>query len=184
MGKIKENIIKMKELSELLLDLSYSAVFLHDKKIALQVDQVYDEIKNLEKDTLRMIFKIRESENDRLILIDLTASIRGVANETKKLAELAKSEHPITIIRDILTGSSRRIIDEVVSEKSAIANKKIGDSSIRTNTRAHIVCLKRKDKWMFDVDKETRLLPGDLVVAVGREKAEKKLVELLRGKKQ
>ena len=170
---IKENLLRMKDTTELMLDLAYSAVFLKDRQIAARVREMNKEITLLEDSTMMMLFRIKEPEEERLFIIDLTDSIKDVANAAMHIAELAESKVAHPIVKDILSESSRMVIAAKISHKSIYANKTIGESKIRTTTRAFIIGIKRDGNWLFDIDKNTKLLPNDEVIAVGRYEADK-----------
>lgn len=170
---IKDNLLKMKNMTELMLDLAYSAVFLKDKAIAEKVKEMHSEVAALEENTLKMLFKIREPEEDRMFIVDLTDSVKDVANAALHIAELSESKEMPSIVKDILSESSERVITVKISPKSDYAKKSIGESHIRTNTRVTIIGIKRENKWLFSIDKNTKLMPDDEVIAVGTYNADK-----------
>lgn len=172
---IKENLLSMKDMTELMLDLAYSAVFLKDKQIAARVREMHKEIAMLEDSTLKMLFRVKEPEEDRMFIIDLTGSIKDVSNAAVHIAELAEGKVTHPIVKDILSESSRTVITSRISPKSPYANKTIEESRIRTNTRASIIGIKRDGSWLFRIDKSTKLLAGDEVIAVGSYESDKML---------
>lgn len=169
---IKENLLRMKDMTELMLDLAYSAVFLRDKGIAEGVKQMHKEVLMLEDETLKMVFRVKEPDEHRMFLIDLTDSMRDIANAALYIAELSQNKMP-PIVKDILTESNRVVINIKISPKSGYANKTIDESHIRTNTKATIIGVKRDEKWIFRIDKGMKLLPYDDVVAVGSYEADR-----------
>lgn len=178
MPNIKENLLEMKNLSELMTDLAYSAVFLRDKHLATEVIKIYRQIQEMQKDTLKFLFRIKESEEERMFIIDLTNSIRELAYQAVRIARLSTQSFP-SIIHDVLRESDKRIIVETVSRRSIIANKTISDSEIRTKTKATIIAIKRKNVWISNIDDKIKILPGDQIVAVGRAGSETLLKELV-----
>lgn len=179
MPNIKENLLEMKNISELMTDLAYSAVFLRDKDISSEVIRLYRKVQELEKDTLKFLFRIKESEEDRMFIIDLVNSIRELSYQAIRISRLSYSFSIPSIIHDVLKESDKRIIVETISRKSKIANKTISDSEIRTKTKATIIAIKRKSDWIFNIDTKVKILPNDMIVAVGRAGSEALLKELL-----
>jgi len=169
---IKENILRMKNVSELMIDLAYSALFLRDIEIAKEVESMYKELRLLEKDTLKLIFKIREPEEERIFMIDIMNTISGLAHSALRLADLTKSESYPSIIKDVLSITEKRTIVAKIAPHSIYANKTIEESAIKEKTGARIVGIKRNNKWFFKIEKTTRLLAGDEVLAVGSKKAD------------
>lgn len=179
MPSIKENILEMKNISELMADLAYSAVFLRDKTISSEVIKLYRKIQELEKDTLRFLFRIKESEEERMFIIDLISSIRELAYQSIRIARLSYSINSPPIIQDVLKESDKRIIVETISKKSKIANKTILEAEVRSKTKATIIAIKRKNEWIFNIETKIKILPNDFIVAVGRAGSESLLKELV-----
>lgn len=102
MATIKDNLIQMKNMSELMVDLAYSAVFLRDKKLAEQVRVKHEEIKKLEENTLKIFFRVKFPDVELINLLDLMDSVIDIANAAVKIAELAETKHYPSILHDIL----------------------------------------------------------------------------------
>lgn len=102
MATIKDNLIQMKNTSELMVDLAYSAAFLRDKKLVREVMLKDEEMRKLKKETLKLLFKVKIPEDDLLSIMELTDSIIEIAGAAKNIAKLAEAEHYPPILRDIL----------------------------------------------------------------------------------
>src|SRR3989344_2222544 len=110
MTNIKENLLEMKNITELMTDLAYSAVFLQDKTISSEVIKLYTKIKELEKDTFKLLFRIKESEEERMFIIDLASNIREQAFSSVRIAKLSHSPSSPSIVKDVFKESDKRII--------------------------------------------------------------------------
>ena len=173
MVSIKENILRMKDMSELMVDLAYSALLLHDQNITAEVESMYEELQKIGKDTLKLLFKIKESEEERIYMIELTDQIKEIADGARHIAELTREKAMPAIIKDILKETDERILVETVSVHSVLANKRVGESEVKKHTRAKIIAIKRKGRWLFGITRDTKILAGDTLVAVGSKFAEK-----------
>lgn len=182
MSNIKENILRMKDMSEIMADLAYSAVFLQDKKISAEVKRLYQEVQKLEEDTLKMLFKIKESDEKRMGILNITGFIKNIANSAVQISNLVDSERFPSIIKDILKESDKRVLTETIVGKSPLVGRTIGGSRVEMYTKAKILAINRKKKWIFDINDETRLINKDLLVAAGDAEAEKMLRDVANGK--
>lgn len=172
----------MKDMSEIMTDLAYSALFLHDKKISAEVNRLYKEVQELEEDTLKMLFKVKESDEKRVTILSITGFIRDIANSSVQISNLVDSEKLPSIINDILKESDKRVLTETIVGKSPLTGRTIGGSRVEIHTKARILAISRKKKWLFGVNDETRLMARDLLVAVGDAEAEKLLKDVTSGK--
>jgi len=175
----------MKNLSELMIEMAYSALFLRDARIAAQVDSLYKRIEHLETETMSALFKVREPEEERILLIDLVDFVKDIANAARSIASLSKSKAVSPIVADILKESDLRVVTESVSKNSVLANKTIGEAKIRAYALgARIVCIKRDENWIFNITGDTKLVPGDFVVAIGTKHSDELLKSVLAGKRK
>lgn len=178
-SNIKDNILQMKNISELMVDLAYSAVFLQDLNITNEVGKMLAKIKSLEEDTTKLLFKIKESDEKRMLLLELIDYIKEISNAAYNIAGLSKSEDIPSIVPEVLKDSDARVIIYTMQKNPRMVKRKVGELRIMSETGARIIAVKRKEKWSFSIDKNTKLLASDFIVAVGPAESEKKLINLL-----
>lgn len=177
MKNIKNYLIQMKDSSETMLDLAYAAIYLRDLNLVNQVDELFEKLKKIQDKIYKLCFRLEGVEEERLAIIDLTEQILGIAEKAKHLADIARAKVIPDIFKDIFKESDEKIFTEVVSKKSKLVNKKLSEIEIGPQ----IIGIKRKKKWIFDITSETKILPGDILVAVGNIYDEKLFKELLAG---
>jgi len=182
MRNIKENILKMKNLSELMVDLAYSALFLEDESIHKEVEELHHDMKHMEEETIKMLFKIRETDEQRLVIMDLIDYIKDIANSALRIAELSKAKELPDIVKDVLGNSDTRIIVEKVSSKSTLANKKISETRVGSYTGTRIIAIRRKNGIDCEVRGSTIIKPDDELIATGSLEAGKLLKTVSEGR--
>ena len=182
MGNIKENILKMKDISELMIDLAYSALLLQDKRISAEVERMYKQIISLEQDTLKMIFKVRIHDEERIFFIEFAGNVKDIANTAVNLSRQVHSPKFPALIKDILTASDKRVIVKKISRDSIYAGKNVGEVKVSTFTKARIIAIKRNEEWLFNINKLNQMEANDVLVAVGNYEAEKLLNDYTAGK--
>ena len=99
-----------------------------------------------------------------------------------QISNLVDSEGFPSIIKDILKESDKRVLTETIVGKSPLVGRTIGGSRVEMYTKARILAINRKKKWIFDINDETRLINKDLLVAAGDAEAEKMLKDVANGK--
>ena len=181
-SNIKQNFLEMKNLSELMVDLAYSALFLQDKSVALEVEQMYEHIKMLEDDTTKLLFRIKESDERRMLILDLIDQIKNLSNAAMHIAKLVTSEEVPGIIKEALSQTDERIIVLEVSAKSSLCDRSVGTMHLGTRTGARIRAIRRKGDWLFKIDEGTVIHAKDQLVATGTDGAEKRLAEWAAGR--
>ena len=165
---IKQDLIALKDQSELMLDLAYSAMFLHDHKIAKQVKGLYFSFQEILKRIKKRVFEDQ-------YLSDMVVHLHEIASNAAHLACLAENDKVPKVVKDVLSTSDTRVIEELVSYSSFFVGKTVGELKVRSHTKARIVAVKRNDIWMFNIDKNFRFRQKDLIVAVGTKRSAKLL---------
>lgn len=185
---VKELIEEIKNLSELMLDLAYSAVLFRSREIAKEVILSYDRLEELEESLYMHLFAAaRGRTKTRLMsVIDLVESAKSVASAAKTMSEPViegKELHPI--IQEALKESDETITRAEVCRNSILNGKTLGELKLRTNTGANIIAVRREaphgHRWIFNPKKDTTLHEKDILIGVGPAAACEKLRKLAKG---
>ena len=183
-SNVKELLEELKNLSELMLDLAYSAVFFKNKIIAKEVVVLYNELEELEEDLYMHLFAVSKKMSKRLIsVIELVETLKSVAMAAKNLSEIVLDDkllHPI--IKDVLKESDESISKTKISKKSVMVNKTLGGMKFRSNTGIDVIAIKRGRRWIFDPKKNTKIHPEDTLITVGSVESCEIMVKLASGK--
>ncbi len=181
---VKDLLEELKNLSQLMLDLGYSAVFFKSKQIAKEVFLLYERLEELEEELYLHLFAATRGKMIRkfISVIELVESAKTVANAARNLAELVlegKQLHPI--VKAALKHSDESIVRTKVSKRSILANKTLGELKLRSNVGVDIIAIRRNGRWIFDPKKHTKILPGDMLIGVGTIFSCKKLERIAKG---
>jgi uncharacterized protein with PhoU and TrkA domain len=179
-ANIKQNFLEMKDLSELMVDLAYSALFLQDRTVAAEVEQLYERIQQLDE-TTRLLFRIKETDEKRIFILDLVDQVKHLSNAARHIAQLSQKQVP-GIVKEAVGQTDERVIVLDVSSRSSLCGKAIAASHVGTKTGARIIAVKRRGSWMFTVEDSTVIQAGDQLVAKGTDGAEKRLGDWASGK--
>jgi uncharacterized protein with PhoU and TrkA domain len=172
---MNKELVKLKNITELMTDLAYSAVFLHDTKLAKQVHTLYVEMNKLYKKTRDKLDSMNISESDYNYLSKFLVYIKELATNAVFIAELTRHDKVPRQVKNVLAKTDKRVIEALVHYSSFFSGKKVGDLKLETYTKARIVCVKRNDEWIFDVNKNFVFKPNDLIIAVGTSDSERLL---------
>ncbi len=180
-ANVKDNLLEMKNLSELILDLAYSALFLQDASIVAEVEDLYQEIRSLEDDTLKLLFRVRHlDDEERLVLIDMIDEMRDVAQNARSLAQIVQDHPHPAIVDDVLAEADERVITVDIDPDSDLAGRETGREQLIHATDAQLLAVKRDGHYRFDVDTVT-VRAGDRLVAVGSQAAADRLRAVASG---
>ncbi len=181
---VRETLIQMKNISELMIDLAYSAALFHNKELAGEVMALETKIDDLVYLLNMNLMLAARDKNDAEKLAgvakvgSLTNAISDAAADIASLVIHDIEVHPI--VREVFQRAEEHLARVVVDEDSFIAGKTVDDLELAAEVGADIIALRRGPIWDINPDKEM-LMPGDVLVARGTEDGLNSLVKAAKG---
>jgi len=183
---VRELLVEMKNLSELMIDLAYSAALFNDKELAEDVLALEEHI-----DTLGYLLGIeimiaaRGDPRDAQALIGVST----VAAATDKISDAAADiaaivtrgigVHPI--VGSIFEKVEERLMKATVKEGSVIIGKKIGKLDLAPRMGVDIIAIRRDKEWIINPKETDRILVGDTLITRGAPLGTKEFKDLAEG---
>jgi len=175
-------IIEMKNTSELMVDLAYSAVLFQNRDIADEVRILENSMNEMKYSLERWVLEAAKEIEDVTplqSLLHLAQSSEMMSNAAYEMAYTVLKGMEIHPIIALAMRESDEVITRMEVEEGSVADgKTIGEMEIETKTGMLIVAVRRGDKWIFNPDSKTVLQKGDLVIAKGTRLGEERLREL------
>ena len=169
----KDVLIEMKDIAELMVDLAYSAILFENKEIAR-------EVLNLEESMNQLVYQARIQSILGARRVEEAESMSGmlqVAEAAEKISNSA-SEIAKIILKDVKFPSRlKQALPEAeevtfhvkVRDNSNIDGKTLGEQKLQSTTGMRIIAIRRGVSWIYDPDRDTRILDGDILLAKGLE---------------
>ncbi|MCG7853666.1 MAG: potassium channel protein, partial [Methanosarcinaceae archaeon] len=170
---LKDLLIEMKDTSELMVDLAYSAMIYDDEDIAEEVIRLEEKM-----DTLDYHLKIAAMLSTRRIeeaeemsgVLQVASSSENIANAAGDIAKIVLMKMGIPLeLKVALRDAEETIVRTTVSEDSFIVGRTLADLELDTETGMWIIAIRRHDDWIYDPNHETRIRPGDVLFARGHD---------------
>jgi uncharacterized protein with PhoU and TrkA domain len=181
---VRETLIQMKDISELMIDLAYSAALFHNKELAEEVMALETKIDDLVYLLNMNLMLAARDKNDAEKLAgvakvgSLTNAISDAAADIASLVIHDIEVHPV--VREVFQRAEEHLARVVVDENSFMAGRTVDDLELAAEVGADIIALRRGPIWDINPDKE-QLMPGDVLVARGTEDGLKSLVKAAKG---
>jgi uncharacterized protein with PhoU and TrkA domain len=182
---IKNLLIEMKNMSELMVDLAYSAVLFNSKAAAEEVITLENEVNamnyEIKKESLVAARSYEDAEK-LTALLEIAEAAESMANAAKDLADLViKGFKPHPVFKMVMEESDKSIARVVVDEHSDLANNTLGDLLLVNRTGMRVISIRRGSSWIYGPDKNTTLLPGDTLILKGTDEGADLLEKLAAG---
>lgn len=181
---VRETLIQMKDISELMIDLAYSAALFNNRGLA-------EEVMELERkmDTLvyvlnmNLMLAARDKEDAESLagvakVGSLTNSISDAAADIAGIVLNNIGIHPI--VREVFQRTEEHLARVQIVESSILAGKTVEDMDLAAEVGADIIAVRRGRYWMINPEKEI-VLPEDMLMARGTAEGLEKLQRAARG---
>ena len=185
MPSVKDMLIEMKDMSELMVDLAYSAVLFNNKDAAEEVLTLENRLNSMNYEIKKQSLVAARSLEDAeklTTLLEIAEAAESMGNAAKDLADLTlKGFEPHPVFRAVMEESERNIIRLKVKEESDLANESLGDLLLLNRTGMRIISIRRGESWIYGPDKNTVILADDFLIAKGTETGTEILEKLVSG---
>ncbi len=184
---VKDLLVDIKNTSELIVDLAYSALLFDCEDIAEEVLDLESKIFNLLRELRVMaILSARRIDEAELVsgILQVANASHSIGNAAGDIATLVLRgfKLPKEIVNTLILELEETVAKAVVSEEAEIANKTLGEVKLHTKTGMRVIAIKRGFDWIFNPNRDTKILVGDILFARGDISGFSKFFELTTGK--
>jgi len=168
---VRELLLEMKNLSELMIDLAYSAALFSDKDLAEDVLELESRIDTLAYllDIEIMIAARDAKDAESLIGVSTVAAaadkISDAAADIAAIVTRKIGVHPI--VGEIFEKVEERLMKATVKEGSEIIGKQIGELNLASEMGVDIIAIRRNKDWIINPSKTERIFLGDVLITRG-----------------
>ncbi|MGC9517705.1 MAG: potassium channel family protein [Methanomicrobiales archaeon] len=170
---VKDILIEMKNMSELMVDLAYSALLFNSKDAAEEVIKLENKVNRLnyeiKKESLLAARSVEDAEK-LTALLEVGEAAESIANSAKDIADLVlKGIKPHPVFKMVMEESDEIIIRVTIDEGSELSDKSLGELLLATRTGMRVIAIRRNESWIYGPDRNTILSTGDTLIAKGNE---------------
>lgn len=186
-NEIEKQFLNLKDTSELMVDLAYSALLYDNEEIAKEVQILEEDVDKLYYKIQRTAFKLSledKNADKALAMIRLASSIESIADAAMEIADVVLRDiEPHPIFKMSVMDSDVIITKTPVLKSSFLANKTLGQTRLMTETGMWVFAVKRGKSWIYGPDENTKIKDGDILFARGPREGEKEFLRLTKSKK-
>ena len=173
MASIKDILIEMKNLSELMVDLAYSAVLFNSKDAAKEVIKLENKVNSsnyeIKKQSLVAARSLEDAEK-LTALLEIAEAAESIANAAKDLADIViKGIKPHPVFKMVMEEAEELIISSYVKNDSELCDKSLGELVLANRTGMTIIAIRRDESWIYGPNKNTIIRANDILIAKGTE---------------
>jgi len=183
---VSDLLVEMKNLSELMIDLAYSAALFNDKELAEDVIELESRIDTLAYLLdMEIMIAARDAEDAETLIgvSTVAAAADKISDAAADIAAIVTRNigiHPI--IGEIFEKVEERLMKATVKEGSVIAGKRIEELDLAARMGVDIIAIRRNKDWILDPEETERVLLGDILITRGAPIGIKEFKDLAEGR--
>ena len=181
---VRETLIMMKDISELMIDLAYSAALFNNRELAEEVTELEEKMDSLVYVlNMNLMLAARDKADAESLagVAKVGALTNSISDAAADIAGIVLNDigiHPI--VREVFQRAEEHLARVQVSEVSVLAGKTVNDLDLAAKVGADIIAVRRGKHWMINPEKEI-VLPEDILLARGTAMGLNSLVKAARG---
>jgi uncharacterized protein with PhoU and TrkA domain len=140
-------LLNVKDISELMIDLAYSALFTHSRELAYELESMEETLDRLTQELKTLIIKTDELEEDEKIgMLEIASACERMGDAAMDITYgLRRGLEPHPLIEDVLESTDERI--SLIRIDKKMAGKNIRELGIGKYS-VEIIALKRGRNWL------------------------------------
>jgi uncharacterized protein with PhoU and TrkA domain len=168
---VREALTEMKDISEIMIDLAYSAALFNSHELAeevLELEKRVDYLAYMIDMNTMLAARDAEDAQHLIAVTTVAAATNKISDAAADIATIVLKEigiHPI--VRKAFQQVEERLARAVVEPNSILVNKKLGDLELAAKIGVDIIAIRRQREWIIDPSEETKIMEGDVLIARG-----------------
>jgi uncharacterized protein with PhoU and TrkA domain len=176
--------VTLKDTSEMMMDLAYSALLLNSSFLADEVMMLEEQMDELHISFQKRVLSRTEEETkpeDLLGIIRMGNVTERIADAASEIAEVVlRGDEPHRVLQMVIQDAEETVERAVVGENSLISGKTLKDAEIADETGMWVLVVRRGPLWIRPKP-STMLFPGDVIIASGYSEGEEDFKQLVSG---
>ena len=181
---VRETLVEMKDLSEIMIDLAYSAAVMDNKALAEEVVQLEKRMDDLIYVlNMNLMLSARTARDVEALagvqrVGALTNVISDAAGDISALVLRGIKIHPVA--REVFERTEENLDHGTIVEGSILEGKSVDELHLARRIGADIIAIRRGEHWLINPGKEI-VMPEDVIVARGNQEGLEILLKAAKG---
>jgi len=182
---VREILVEMKNLSEFMIDLAYSAALFNDRGLAEEVGDLERRVDTLSYllDMQAMVAVRNPKDAESLVGVAVVSSATDkISDAAADIAAIVTHDicvHPI--VREAFEKVEERLGCMKVEAASVLVNKRLDELGLEARIGVDIIAIRREEEWIIDPKPEETLRECDSLIVRGAPGGMAKLKKLADG---
>jgi uncharacterized protein with PhoU and TrkA domain len=168
---VREALTEMKDVSEIMIDLAYSAALFNSHELAeevLELEKRVDYLAYIIDMNTMLAARDAEDAQHLTAVTTVAAATNKISDAAADIAAIVLKEigiHPI--VRKAFEQVEERLARAIVEHNSILVDKKLGDLELAAKIGVDVIAIRRRREWTIDPTEEEKIMEGDVLIARG-----------------
>jgi uncharacterized protein with PhoU and TrkA domain len=168
---VRDLLIEVKDISELMIDLAYSAALFDNEELAEEVLELENQVETLVYLlNMNAMLAVRDAEDaESLVGIPSIASaIDKISEAAADIAYIVLKDiriHPL--IRDVFSRVEEQLARIEVQPSSILIGKNLGQLELASKIGVDIIAIRRNKRWVIDPEDKEIVQEDDILIVRG-----------------
>jgi uncharacterized protein with PhoU and TrkA domain len=182
---VRDLLVEMKDMSELMIDLAYSSALFNSKELAEEVLELEESVDSLAYllDMSAMVAARSPSDAESLVGVSAVASaidkISDAAGDISAIVLKGIGIHPL--VRRVFEKVEERLMRVEIKPESILVGRKRGDLRLASRIGANIIAIRRGKDWIINPKEDETLQKGDVIIVRGAPQGIEELKQIAEG---
>jgi uncharacterized protein with PhoU and TrkA domain len=159
---VREALTEMKDISEIMIDLAYSAALFNSHELAeevLELEKRVDYLAYIIDMNTMLAARDAEDAQHLTAVTTVAAATNKISDAAADIAAIVLKEigiHPI--VRKAFQQVEERLARTIVEPNSILANKNLGDLELAAKIGVDVIAIRRQREWIIDPDEKEKIM--------------------------
>ena len=182
---VRDLLIEVKDISELMIDLAYSAALFDNEELAEEVLELESQVRTLVYLlNMNAMLATRDAKDaEALVAVPMVASAaEKISDAAADIATIVLKDiriHPI--IRDVFGKVEEQLARTKIKSTSFLVGKRIGKQELAAKIGVDIIAIRRGKRWILDPEDDEIIQEDDFFIVRGAHMGIEELVKAGNG---
>jgi len=182
---VREILIEMKDISELMIDLAYSAALFNDRELAEEVLELESRVDTLAYQlNMSTMIATRDPEDAQGLVgvLKVASSADKISDAAADIATIVLLDigvHPL--VSEVFKKVEEGLVKARVNANSILAGKRLDELELASKIGVDIIAIRRRKEWIIDPKGKETIEKGDILIARGSHSGVEELKKLAEG---
>jgi len=182
---VRELLLEMKDTSELMIDLAYSAALFNDRELAEEVLELESHVDLLAYQlNMSTMIAARDPEDAESLVavLKVASSADKISDAAADIAAIVLRKigvHPL--VSKVFKKVEEGLVKAIVKSNSILAGKSLDELELAAKIGVDITAIRRQRRWIINPKGNERIQEGDVLFARGSHTGVEELKQLADG---